>query len=157
MAAADVLSFHSHSPFYSLTSPPTSPRCRLGSSDSDTVQDELKSYFHSLNKLSSKILLEREKVATLHRGEWSALTDSRKDEIITEHFVPRAIRDLYRSRRLARLQVVNQKDERRDAVQECSPQMVRSTTLAGFQVSPRPMPPLAANEADGGTKNGDTV
>lgn len=141
MAAADVLT---HSPFYSLSST-SMQRSRLGSSDSDTVQEELKSYFYSLNKLSSKFLQEREKVATLHRGEWSHLTETRKDEIITEHFVPRAVRDLYRSGRWVKQQVVNLKDEvfhrgeRRDVVQDCNPCMIRSTTLAGFQVSTRPV------------------
>lgn len=141
MAAADVLM---HSPFYSLSSTPT-PRSRLGSSDSDTVQEELKTYFYSLNKLSSKFLLEREKVATLHRSEWSHLTETRKDEIITEHFVPRSVRDLYRSRRWVKQQLVNLKDElfsrgeRRDVVQDCNPCTIRSTTLAGFQVSTRPV------------------
>ena len=140
MAAADVFS---HSPFYSGSNAPI-PRSRLGSSDSDTVQEELRSYFYSLNKLSSKFLKEREKVATLHRSEWNGLTESRRDEIITEHFVPRAVRDLYRSGRWVKQQVVNLKDgifnrgERKDVVHDCSPSMVRSTTLAGFQVSTRP-------------------
>lgn len=139
-AAADVFS---HSPFYSGSNAPI-PRSRLGSSDSDTVQEELRSYFYSLNKLSSKFLKEREKVATLHRSEWNGLTESRRDEIITEHFVPRAVRDLYRSGRWVKQQVVNLKDgifnrgERKDVVHDCSPSMVRSTTLAGFQVSTRP-------------------
>ena len=114
-----------------------SPRVRISSTSSDILQDEVKNYFVSLNKLSSKILLERENVATSH----SHLPQQQKEEVIKEHFIPTMIRARYPrlSQRWASQRIqkdVGNSSKELDDIEDDTESVnsVCSTVLTGFQV-----------------------
>lgn len=113
-----------------------SPRVRISSTSSDILQDEVKNYFVSLNKLSSKILLERENVATSH----SHLPQQQKEEVIKEHFIPTMIRARYPrlSQRWASQRIQNDvgnSSKELDDIEDDTESVnsVCSTVLTGFQ------------------------
>ena len=60
----------------------------------------LQDYFKSTNALNRSIMLEKSTVENQHGHSWTILSDSKRDEIVDEHFVPSQVRDQYDERGL---------------------------------------------------------
>ena len=77
--------------------PLSSPRISIGGSDlsSDRRTAILQEYFKSTSALTRSIILEKNSVEKEHSQHWTVLSDSRRDQIVNEHFVPSDIRELY--------------------------------------------------------------
>ena len=122
--------------YYSMSLSRTAmPRTRASSTSSEVLQCEVKNYFASLNKLTSKILLERENIATSH----SHLPQQQKEEVIKEHFIPTTVRELYP--RLSKRWPGHKVGDERSLPHTCqsvqdedSVNSVCSTVITGFQV-----------------------
>lgn len=98
----------------------SSPRRGSGTSDSsdytgaDRRASVLQEYFKSTNALARSIMLEKSTVENEHGHSWTVLSDSRRDEIVDDHFVPTDVREQYTtfSRRSAsRLSSYSQENE----------------------------------------------
>ena len=128
MAAAEVAT-----PYYNTLSLRRRRSGSNGSNDSN-LQGELRQYFSSLNRLTKKIVQERDTVATSHEQDWNFLADDQRDELIREHFVPSKIRELYPrlSRRWGRSLISDSSLNMKSSTDADS--CVRSTVLVGFQV-----------------------
>ena len=55
----------------------------------------LQDYFKSANALSRSIILEKCSVEQQHSKQWTVLSDSKRDEIVDDHFVPNEVREQY--------------------------------------------------------------
>ena len=71
----------------------------VGGSNSDLSasskrSEMLQEYFKSTNALNRSIMLERTSVENKHT-HWSVLSESRRDEIVDQHFVPEDVRLQY--------------------------------------------------------------
>ena len=77
------------------------PRCNItqSSDESDVSSDRraslLQEYFKSTNALTRSIMLEKSTVENEHKHNWTILSDSRRDEIVNDHFVPSQVREQY--------------------------------------------------------------
>lgn len=89
--------------------PPRSPRhgpgvdagFGLGMTSGDRRATILQDYFKSTNALNRSIMLEKSTVENQHGPNWPVLSDSKRDEIVDEHFVPSQVRDQYDDRGLS--------------------------------------------------------
>ena len=75
----------------------TPPDTSSGINDfsSERRSSMLQDYFKSANALSRSIMLEKCSVEQQHSKQWTVLSDSKRDEIVDEYFVPNVVREQY--------------------------------------------------------------
>ena len=83
----DELVFHP-----SQCTPPESAGNDLTSERRSTM---LQDYFKSAGALSRSIILEKCSVEQQHSKQWTVLSDSKRDEIVDQYFVPHGVREQY--------------------------------------------------------------
>ena len=71
----------------------TFPSCEVVDKRASLLQE----YFKSTNALTRSIMLEKSTVENKHGHSWTVLSDSRRDEIVNNHFVPSDVREQYTS------------------------------------------------------------
>ena len=74
-------------------------QCTPSSTSNDLSSERrsslLQDYFKSANALSRSIILEKSSVEQQHSKQWTMLSDSKRDEIVDDHFVPNEVREQY--------------------------------------------------------------
>ncbi len=76
------------------TQPDTSST-EMNNFSSERRSSMLQDYFKSANAMSRSIMLEKCTVEQQHSKQWTVLSDSKRDEIVDEYFVPNVVREQY--------------------------------------------------------------
>ena len=70
-----------------------SPKRKLP--DSPIRKSVLHNYLKSLNSMTRSIVLETETVEEEHRKNWTSMNETKREEVVNDHFIPSGVRDQY--------------------------------------------------------------